>query len=65
MPGPTYNAYWRGSRELQVIEKYVERTLNGVEQDRIVSISHAAVDIGHASEAIVMYSVLITVRNKP
>jgi len=62
---PTYTTYWQQSKELREIEKYVEQSLNEVEQDRIVSISHAMADVGGPSRAQLAYSVLITIRDLP
>jgi hypothetical protein len=62
---PTYTTYWRSANELKTIEKYVEKTLDGVEQERIVSISHAMADIGGSARAVLTYSVLVTIRDLP
>jgi hypothetical protein len=61
---PTYTTYWQQAKELREIEKYVEQSLNGVEQDRIVSISHAMVDVGGPGSAQLAFSVLITIRDQ-
>lgn len=61
---PTYAVHWSQSQSLETIEHYVQQTLNGVDQERIVAISHAMIPRGAFGEQPCLYSVLITIRDR-
>jgi len=60
----TYTVHWSQAASLAKVEEYVMGVLNGVEQQRIVSISHAMIARGAFGEQPCLYSVLVTIRNR-
>ena len=57
-----YETFYATSRNIAEVAQYVEKTLNGVSPDRIVSISHSSAMDSGGPRPFSWYSVMVVLR---